>query len=223
MHQRTVNTLMTNKTEIYWRCNTFFTVLSLIYFLNRCYELLRIQWDLLNYYFKKSSFYLESLNHLFKVHTVDADNIPENRCLLMSKAIANVQVQRQRGKSSCSALRTQAVQECPAVSFTLSVTQGLDLQALVTEPGVFCEWLPPPVWEILEIFFFSSLSPWIAAYVSKLPWWLRMLPACPQLSCNIWSGVLVCQWAGQSLKNIFVCKRCFLKSFKPLQRPLWFS
>lgn len=82
---------------------------------------------------------MESLNHLFKVHTVDADNIPENRCLLMSKAIANVQVQRQRGKSSCSALRTQAVQECPAVSFTLSVTQGLDLQALVTEPGVFCE------------------------------------------------------------------------------------
>ena len=72
-------------------------------------------------------------------------------------------------------------------------------------------------------FFFSSLSPWIAAYMSKLPWWLWMLPACPQLSCNIWSGVLVCQWAGQSLKHIFVCKRCFLKSFKPLQRPLRFS
>lgn len=109
-------------------------------------------------------------------------------------------------------------------TFTLSLTRGLDLQALVTEPIVFCEWLPPPVWEILEVFFFFSiLSPWIAAYVSKLPWWLWMLPACPQLSCNIWSGVLVCQWAGQSLKNIFVCKRYFLKSFKPLQRPLRFS
>lgn len=44
-------------------------------------------------------------------------------------------------------------------------------------------------------FFFPTLSPWIAAYMSKLPWWLQMLLACPQLSCNIWSGVLVCQWA----------------------------
>lgn len=43
-------------------------------------------------------------------------------------------------------------------------------------------------------FFFPTLSPWIVAYVSKLPWWLQMLLACPQLSCNIWSGVLVCQW-----------------------------
>lgn len=169
--------------------------------------------DLLNYYFKKRLFLFGAWITYLKSSYCDAGNIPENRCLLMSKAIANVQVQRQHGKSSCSALRTQAVQECPAVSFTLCVTQDLDLQALVTEPGVFCEWLPSLVWEILEIFF-SSLSSWIAAYVSKLPWWLRMLPACPQLSCNIWSGVLVCPWAGQSVKSIFVCKRCFLKIFQ---------
>ena len=43
-------------------------------------------------------------------------------------------------------------------TFTLSLTRGLDLQALVTEPIVFCEWLPPPVWEILEVFFFFQFS-----------------------------------------------------------------
>lgn len=131
----------------------------------------------------------------------------------MSKAIANLQVQRQQCKSSRSALRTQAVQECPSLFHTLRDTRfGLTGSGYRT-PCVL--WMTSTSglrdsWG----FFFPSLSPWIAAYVSKLPWWLWMLPACPQLSCNIWSGVLVCQWAGLSLKNIFVCKRCFLKIFQ---------
>lgn len=72
----------------------------------------------------------------------------------------------------------------------------------------------------LKFLFFLSLSPRIAACLS---WRLRMLPACPQICRNFWSGVLVCHWAEQSVKNKFVCERCFLKSFKALQKTLQFS
>lgn len=102
----------------------------------------------------------------------------------------------------------RSVQQCLSHSSCHEVwTFRLWLQKLVYLVNDFS----PLVRKILEIsFFFKSLSlSGIAACVSELPWRLRTLPACPQLSCNVWSGVLVCQWAGQSVKNKFVCKRCF--------------
>lgn len=104
---------------------------------------------------KRGLFICKHENHLFKVHIVDVDHVPENIFLLMSRASANLQVQRHCSRSSCSALRTQGDQECPAVPFTLFVPRGLDVQALVTETGIFGEWLftsgPKDSW---DFFFF---------------------------------------------------------------------
>lgn len=134
----------------------------------------------------------------------------------MNRAIADLQVQKYHCRNSCSDLRAQLTAEISSVQQCLSHspkhkvwTCRVWLQKLLYLLN------SPPVWEILEISFFLSLSPRIAACLS---WRLRMLPACPQICRNFWSGVLVCHWAEQSVKNKFVCERCFLKSFKALQK-----
>lgn len=66
----------------------------------------------------------------------------------------------------------------------------------------------------LKFLFFKSLSQDCSLSVSGLPWWLWMLPACPQICRNFWSGVLVCHWAEQSVKKQICLWKMFFKIFQ---------